>query len=521
MIGVSRRARLAAAIMAAPAAILAAGPASAHAFGERYDLPVPLWLYFSAAAAVVLLSFVVVALVERRPAAAREPARIVRSPRGLGGWLTHPWLIAALELVAVGLFALVILAGLFGNPHPGRNVAPTFVWILWWVGFALISAFLGDLWVVVNPWRILYAWAEAALRRWRRTGPGYRGYPESWGSWPAFAFLLIFAWIEIVHPDSADPATIAWLAIVYSLLTWAAMARFGAEAWLRHGEMFAVVFGVLARFAPLARVTIAPERIAPGARYRGVHAPVGEERMILRPHAVGLLGGEAVSASLMAVVLLMLAAVLFDGLMGTQMWRVFENWLYRLRPREHGVDRLVLRTLGLIGAWLALQGAYLLTCWAMSRLTGVRESGLALARDFALTLVPIAIGYQVAHYLTYLLVPGQAIIALASDPFGRGWNLFGTAGYEVDIGFVGARFAWYTAVIAIVIGHVIAVYLAHRVALRRWAERRRVLAALAPMTLLMILYTVISLSILAEPLVRRSAPPDPSYSLAPTAFIRG
>ncbi len=84
-----------------------------------------------------------------------------------------------------------------------------------------------------------------------------------------------------------------------------------------------------------------------------------------------------------------------------------------------------------------------------------------MARHFAFTLVPIAIGYHLAHYLTFLLIQGQYIIPLASDPFGFGWNLFGTAGYRVDIAIVGARFAWYAAVSAILIGHVAAVYLAH------------------------------------------------------------
>ena len=90
-----------------------------------------------------------------------------------------------------------------------------------------------------------------------------------------------------------------------------------------------------------------------------------------------------------------------------------------------------------------------------------RPEPLEVARSFALTLVPIAIGYHVAHYLVFLLVQGQYIIPLLSDPFGCGWNLFGTAGYRVDIAIAGARFAWYAAVAAIVIGHMIAVYLAH------------------------------------------------------------
>jgi hypothetical protein len=136
-------------------------------------------------------------------------------------------------------------------------------------------------------------------------------------------------------------------------------------------------------------------------------------------------------------------------------------------------------------------------------------SALAMAREFALTLVPIAIGYHLAHYLTFLLIQGQYIIPLVSDPFGFGWNLFGTADYRVDIGIVDARFAWYTAVAAILSGHIAAVYLAHRRAIEVIDTRAAALRSQIPLTALMVVYTFISLSILAQPIVERRAPAQP------------
>jgi hypothetical protein len=131
---------------------------------------------------------------------------------------------------------------------------------------------------------------------------------------------------------------------------------------------------------------------------------------------------------------------------------------------------------------------------------------LVIARSFAFTLVPIAIGYHVAHYFTFLLIQGQYIIPLVSDPFGFGWNLFGTAGYRVDIAIVDARFAWWTAVTAILIGHIAAVYLAHVKAMQVLDTRRLALRSQVPLTALMVVYTFVSLSILAEPIVERRAP---------------
>src|SRR5215472_10543749 len=137
-----------------------------------------------------------------------------------------------------------------------------------------------------------------------------------------------------------------------------------------------------------------------------------------------------------------------------------------------------------------------------------------MARHLALTLVPIVIGYHLAHYLLLLLVQGQYVIPLISDPFGLGWNLFGTAGYRVDIAIVGARFAWYTAVTAILLGHIFAVGLAHCRVMRMLPERRTAMRAEMPLTALMVGYTCLSLSIIAQPIVeRRAANEVPSAAL--------
>jgi hypothetical protein len=137
----------------------------------------------------------------------------------------------------------------------------------------------------------------------------------------------------------------------------------------------------------------------------------------------------------------------------------------------------------------------------MAVVSGGRFSGIRLAQTFIFTLVPIALAYHLAHYLSFLLVQGQLMIPLASDPFGFGWNLLGTVGYRVDIAVVGARFGWYTAVVAIVVGHIVAVYLAHLTALRTWRDRVLALRSQYPMLVLMVGLTVVSLWILAQPIV--------------------
>src|SRR5207247_3490484 len=208
-------------------------------------------------------------------------------------------------------------------------------------------------------------------------------------------------------------------------------------------------------------------------------------------------------------VLLLLSTVLYDGALGTPEWSKLEGVIAAHLSGLGDFKFMAIRTAGLVGFWLVFFGAYIAVSAVMSAVTAGGLSTLTLARSFAFTLVPIAIGYHLAHYLTFLLIQGQYIIPLVSDPFGVGWNLFGTAGYRVDIAIVDARFALYTAVAAILIGHIAAVYLAHVKAMQVLDTRRAALRSQVPLTALMVVYTFVSLSTLAEPIVERRAPAQP------------
>jgi hypothetical protein len=236
--------------------VLPGGEALAHGFGVRYDLPVPFWLYAYGAAAAVVLTFVL--LVDARPV----PHRYPRFDLLRLGWFRavfagRPFLFG-LRLLSVTLFSLVILSGLLGDQTPEANLAPAFVWIFWWVGLAFATALVGNLWELVNPWKILFEWADGTARRLglgKVLGPDLP-YPAGWGVWPALALYFGFAWVELVFVGSAIPFNIAALALVYSAITWVGMTLFGKNVWLRGGEAFSVFFGILARFAPTeVRVT--------------------------------------------------------------------------------------------------------------------------------------------------------------------------------------------------------------------------------------------------------------------------
>lgn len=469
----------------------AQGPAGAHAFGARYELPAPVWLFIVGGALTVTLTFVIVAAFARAGAERFAGAHRVLAGTTLGRLLDAPWLRAALQATGVAALILVVAAGFAGTSDPNRNIAPTMIWIVWWVGFSYFAMLVGNLWLLINPWRTVYDWVE----RWRKGGtaassPPPRPWPERLGSWPALVLLLLFGWIELVFPFRADPRVLSWLVLAYSAITWAGMARYGREAWLDHADPFHRVFELLSRFAPFSA--------APRAG------------LILRPHAAGLLSRESagLSAAQAAFVVALLAIVLFDGLQSSKHWLALEDAIHAIDPTFGDLGWIALHSAGLVAAWLAFLGLYLATCWVMRAVVGGVVPTQAIARTFAPTLIPIAVGYYFAHSFTYLLVQGQALGYLISDPFGLGWNLFGTRGFTIDIAIIGTKTAWYIALGSIIAGHAISVYLAHVVAERVLDTRARALKALVPMTVLMVLYTVISLQILAEPLVRYSGPQE-------------
>ena len=484
------------------AAGAAAAPADAHGFGQRYDLPLPLPLYLYGAAAAVVVSFLAFAAFGRRTPERRDYPYVDLLDYRLGRLIAGPAVRVPLRLISVGLLLLIVVAGFWGQQNPYQNITPTLVWVIGWVGLAYASAFVGDLWGLINPWRTLFVCGQRIYRRIARGREPHKplSYPEALGVWPAFFLLLALSWIELVYPGAAVPSRIAWLVVGYSVLTWTAMAVFGAETWLRHGEVFSVVFGILARFAPTE------------SRCAGLQQPI----LTLRPFAAGLLDARPVSVSMTALVLLILSSVIFDGVLASVEWSDLESGLAAVVPSLGDAGTMMVRTVGLIAAWTVFFGAYLSACAIVSATAARDRPAMQLAQYFALTLVPIAIAYHLAHYFVYFLIQGQYILPLMSDPFGHGWDLLGTAGYRVDIAMVGARFAWYTAVGAIVCGHVAAVWLAHVRSMQVFGMRSTALRSQVPLTALMVVYTFVSLSILAEPLTERraSAPTDAATSAA-------
>ena len=498
---------------------LAIQPIYAHGFGERYDLPLPLSIYIIGAGAAVGLSFLLIAYLLRNSRSSGFYV-VVNVYHNKAGWFLQLGVVRTfVKGFTLLAFILTIASGLIGDQAPIKNLAPTMVWIIFWVALTYISALVGNVWRIINPLKTLFEITEAIYTRISRSDnlSLNHNYPTRLGVWPAFSLFLAFAWIELVYPSSAVPRTISIFIIYYSLISWIGMFIFGKERWISNGDAFTVFFDLFGGFAP-TEVRVNSEALCLSCASECEYdvngcvncydcfnrSPEAARQVNLRPFGAGLLNKRNTSISLLATVILILSTVTFDGFTATPLW---VEIVFTMLPIFEflGSSRLLgVQTLGLLLFPILFLAVYLIFCRAMSYLGNESPDNLKFAKLFVFSLIPIALAYHLSHYLSYLLIQGQLLITLVSDPFGYGWDIFGTATFKPNIAIVNAKFAWIVSMVAIVMGHIIAVYVSHITAVKHLKNHRAALKSQYPMLILMIAYTMTSLWILAQPITEFS-----------------
>jgi hypothetical protein len=451
-------------------------PALAHT-GERGQvLLLPTNLYIIGGALAVGLSAAVLALAPQKKTHHRSRTLVLGAV---------PPRLTILPSVVVSIFVvLLLLTGLFGNPDPLSNPLPPTLWTLWWVGFTFLTVAAGNLWRLLNPWIGPYR-----LLLWRSERAPPFTYPEVLGCLPALLLFFLFAWFELVYPAPQDPHRLAFAVILYSLVTLSGLVLFG-PIWLDRGEAFSVFYSFVSRLSALRWAA----REKPGKIQLSVEIGWPGHGLTQEPH---------LSLSQIAFVLLALSTVSFDGLSRTFAW----VGSLGINPLEFpGRSALLLpNTLGLAASYAILAAGYLAAFLLSRRLAASLIPMRKALGLYVLSIVPIAIGFQFAHYLPNLLLDWQYVFRSLSDPFGTGRDLFGTADFRpssamaFDHAMVTAIYNIQTA--AIVLAHVIAVVAAHRLAISDAASRREALLAQAPMIGLMILYTIFGLWLLSTPVI--------------------
>ena len=456
--------KLAVAGAALGAALFAPAAASAHGLVQREQLPIPQWLFAWAAAAVLVISFFALAVLWPQPRLEQDDWRALRGGRGFAS-LPMQVLCGA---IGVGLWVVTVLAGYIGSGTALDNWAPTFILIIFWVGMVFASILFGDLYRAFSPFRAV-----------GRLLPSLnRPYPRRLGRWPAAVGLLGFTWIELVSGWGDAPATLANAVVGYTVLTLAAMFVWGADRWHAYGEAFGVYYNMFARLSV----------------FEVRNGVLGTRRLL------GGLPRLDKAPGTVAFVIVMIGTVTFDGLSQGQLWKNLStdmvDWLAPL-----GIGALtatkIASTIGLLLGVALVGGFYRLGIEGALSVGG----GLSferLEKGFIHTLVPIAAVYVAAHYLTFLIFEGQAISYLASDPFGQGWNLFGTVDNGIDYNVFPQKDTWYLQVAVVVIGHVAALALAHDRALTLYGQAKLAVRSQYWMLGVMVGFTSLALWLLAQ-----------------------
>ncbi len=447
----------------------------AHGIGGVQDLPVPVWLFYWGGALVLLASFVALgALWKTAQLAERAEGRTLSD--GISRTLLGPARIVVQSL-SVALFGVVFAAALVGTTDPAANLAPTWVYVGFWLGLPLLSVLFGNVWRALSPWRAL---ADVFVWVWERSGRTAQPlavYPERYGRYPGAVALFCFVALELCYANPASPRALAFAIALYTYVTLFGMASFGRESWTTRGEGFAILFAYLARMAPLT-------------------ATAGRVR--LRWPLTGLAGAEPVRGSILLIAV-SLGSVGFDGYGRTSTWqdlvaRVQAPYILD-RPGTGELLVTWLSLLGLLAAIGIVLAAFLGAC-AMARTTV--GAPRPLGQEFVLSLVPIALVYAVAHYFSLFVIQGQFLAPLVSDPLGKGWNLFGTADVVPNIGLLGTSTIWYVQATVLVVGHLAGLVVAHDRAVAIFRDRGDAVRSQWAILALMLAYTVGGLWLLSR-----------------------
>lgn len=422
----------------------------AHGIGGRGDLPIPFWLALYGAGIAVALSFALLGLLWPKPRLTGDEAG--RPLRRLEAVVDSAAFRAVLRGLVLAVSAFVTLVAIAGPDDSVANLGPWMLYIVFWVGIVVVSLLLGPVWRVVNPLRTVHA----GLARLSGTDAddGIRPLPERLGYWPAAGWLALFVWLELVYPDRAQPRTVAVFLVVYATANLVAATVYGSR-WFERGDGFEVYSTFIGRLAPIGRRS--------------------DGRLVRRNPLDGL-SGLASAPGIVAVVSVLIGSTAFDGLSRTRLW-------------ADNVDpsSVPAGTLGLAGSIAFVAVTYTVATRLAARPAKADPS--PMPGTFAHSVVPIAIGYALAHYISLLIFEGQQVLILASDPFATGANYFGTTFWAINFALVPASAISVVQVASIVGGHIVGVIAAHDRAVSLFRGRAAVRGQY-PLLAVMVAYTV-------------------------------
>lgn len=370
--------------------------------------------------------------------------------------------LVTLLMRVLGVLSLltVLVFGFFGPIEPLVNLAILLVWGAWWSGYSITTYLLGNSWPVLNPWRTIADWLPT----------GNYDYPEHLGAWPSVVALLGLVWIEVVSPLASNPRLLTIVVLGYTIVTITGAVAFGSETWFRRVDPAARVFRYYGRVAPITRTE-------DGFRFRLPGTALTETKLVDGLDEV-------------AFIVALLWVTSYDGFVATPFWRSLATPLV-----EAGLPAAILYPIALVVGFGGFLLAYRVSTRYSKQHAETYLTVTEIARRFAPSLLPIAIGYHLAHYLGYFLRLFPMLLSALSDPFSPGIPMK----IVLPAWFGGLELAF------VLIGHLLAIWVAHAIAYDLFPSRLQAVKSQYALTAVMIFYTVVSLYIVSQPVI------DPPY----------
>lgn len=428
-------------------------PVVAHAGALRLSeepASVPRWLVVSTGGGVVGASFLLTSLMTDH-----ETIRSINGwRRSVPGETIRNVGVRLTRIVSVVLLGVIVLGGLFGTRNPRSNVAILVVWGGWWAGYTMSVYLIGNTWPAINPWRAL-----VSVLSQRST----REYPRRLGVWPSVVGLLGLVWLEVISPIATAPSLLALVIVAYSLVTLVGATVYGTDEWFTHADPIARVFRWYGQVAPFQRT---------------------ETGIDLTPPSTALTDGAYQRGGAVFVIALLWATT-YDGLISTPLWNAVARAVVGI-----GIPALVVYA-GVMGLGFVVFLFVYRTAARLSRRTGrTYVAAHVIEERFVLSLLPIAAGYHLAHYLGYFLTLSPSLVAVLTHPFS------GVATPQV---LVLPDWFGQLQLLFVLCGHLFAVWVAHATAFELFAGRLQPIRSQYPLIVIMILYTVTSMWIVIQP----------------------
>ncbi len=493
----------------------------------------PPSVYYGSIAVVLVLSFLMIDVRAGRGRAGGDSGER-RSPRvdllrigWLKSLLAHRATRPLMQAAVTAWFVLIIAAGLFGNQLPTKNIAPLLTWTVWWCGLVLLILYAGKAWCYVCPWDALAGWAEGGGRR----TLGLKWPRALRNIWPATLLFIALTWVELGFAVTMKPRATAWFGLAMFGLAFVSAFVFDRKSFCRYGCLVGRISGLYALFSPVevrARDRSVCRDCSSRACFRGSSAGQAcptfqylgtmeqntyciscmecvktcdrdNVALNLRPWAEDLREHHKPRSDEAYLALLMLSLTGFHGLTMTGAWSRLVDGV----RSTFGVGETVAFTAGMGAIMLGPIVLYAVLV-ALARLAAWRPSASYYEHfiRYAYGLLPIALFYHLAHNSEHLMMEGQRVVALLSDPFGWEWNLFGTAQWAMGP-LIHSQTLWAIQVLLVLVGHVYSLWATHRVAGVLYDDPRAVRRSQLAMLAAMVCFSVMSLWLLKQPMQMR------------------